>query len=47
MERNVSSPKILNIIICVILLIAFAVVTKVNVQAKGNYDNETASVVSR
>ena len=34
MEKNVSSVKILNIIVCVIILIAFAIIgTKVNVHA--------------
>ena len=34
MEKDVSSPKILNIILCIIILVTFCIVgTKVNVHA--------------
>ena len=34
MEKSVSSPKILNIIVCIVILIAFCIVgTRVNVHA--------------
>lgn len=37
MEKDVSSPKILNIILCIIILVTFCIVgAKVNVQASEN-----------
>ena len=50
MEKHVSSVKILNIVICIILLIAFAVVgTKVNVHASEvvNEENEVLPSINQ